>query len=87
MFVKEREMKFKQIVVIGVCLMFLVGVSMVGTGACQQTKGNETTTTTPQGTAPTTPAAPSDDKAKEKGKDQTDKAAKPGEKKRSYEGC
>ena len=82
-------MKCKQIVVIAVCLLFLVGVSMVGSGACQQTKGNETTTTAPapQGTTTDTPATPSDDKAKEKSKEQTDKSAKPGEKKRSYEGC
>ncbi len=82
-------MNCKQIVLIGVCLLFLVGVSMVRTGECQETKGNETTATAPapQGTAPANPAAPSDDKAKEKEKAQTDTSAKPAEKKRSYEGC
>jgi hypothetical protein len=82
-------MKCRKIVVMGACLLYLVGIAIVGTGACQQNSGNETTTTTapaPQGTAPTTSTAPSGDKAKESGKG-TDTSSKPGEKKKTYEGC
>jgi cytoskeletal protein RodZ len=81
-------MNCKNIIVIGVCLLFLVGVTMVSTGACQQTKGNETTTTTPpQGNAPSTQTPAPGEKEKEKGKDQKDTTSKPAEKKRTYEGC
>jgi hypothetical protein len=80
-------MKCKKIVVSAICLFFLVGVAFAGTGMCQQTKGNETTTTAPapQGTpAPGTAAAPAGDKAKAQDSKKDDKKAPA---KKSYEGC
>lgn len=78
-------MNCKKLVVLGLCLFFFVGVAFAGTGMCQQTKGNETTTA-PQGTATSgTTAAPAGDKAKAADTKKADEKKAPA--KKTYEGC